>query len=62
MKVVASENIESLKYGTVVKGSEIEVEPKIGESWIKQGLAYGKDETNDSHKGVARDTKETKKP
>ena len=60
MKVVASENIESLKYGTVKKDTEIEVDVKVGEVWIKQGLAYGKDEVHD--KGDSRVKKETPKP
>lgn len=54
MKVIAKGNIESLKYGTIVKGSEVDIDSKVGEIWIKQGLAYGKDEVHDSLKGDTR--------
>ena len=60
MKVVAIENIESLKYGTVKKDTEIEVDVKVGEVWIKQGLAYGKDEIHNSHQGDTRVEKKVK--
>ena len=58
MKVIAIKYIESLKYGTVVEGTEIEVDDKVGESWIKQGLANGKDEAHD--KGDTKPKKEVK--
>ena len=58
MKVIAKENIESLKYGTVVEGTEIEVDSKVGEIWIKQGLAYGKDEVHS--KGNTKSKEEAK--
>jgi len=51
MIVVANQNINSLKYGEVLDGTEIEIEDKIAESWIKQGLAYGKDEVHDKGEG-----------
>lgn len=43
MIVIVNQNIDSLKYGIVLKGIEIEVEDKVAETWIKQGVAYGKD-------------------
>lgn len=55
MKVVAKKNIESLKYGTVLNDTEIEVEKGIGEIWIKQGLAYGKDEVHDKGNGKPKE-------
>jgi len=54
MKVVASKNIESLKYGTVLKDTEIEVNDRVAQSWIKEGKAYGKDEVHDPLKGDTR--------
>lgn len=43
MKVTALKNIESLKYGSVAKGEEKEVDNEVGLIWIKQGLAHGTD-------------------
>lgn len=58
MKVIAKENIESLKYGTILKDSEVDVDSKVSEIWIKQGLAYGKDEVHS--KGNTKPKEEAK--
>jgi hypothetical protein len=42
MIVIAKQNIDSFKYGIVLEGVELEVEDKVGETWLKQGVAYGK--------------------
>lgn len=54
MKVVVKSNIDSVKYGILLEGVEVEVDDIIGLDWIKQGLAYGKDEVHNSDKGDAR--------
>lgn len=54
MKVVVKSNIDSVKYGILLEGSEVEVDDITGADWIKQGLAYGKDEVYNSDKGNNR--------
>ena len=58
MKVTALKNIESLKYGSVAKGEEKEVDEEVGLIWIKQGLANAKDNSE----GDAGTKGKTKKP
>jgi hypothetical protein len=60
MKVTALKNIDSLKYGLVGQGEEKEVDEEIALIWIKHGLADGKVEISNSHKGNSRVTEKVK--
>lgn len=59
MIVIAKQNIDSFKYGIVLEGVELEVEDKVAERWIKQGVADGKSngERDGSVKGEAKERK-----
>lgn len=54
VKVKFGKYIDSEHYGLVPSEQEIDVIDSIGLTWIKMGLADGKDEVHDSLKGDTR--------
>lgn len=60
MIVITKENIDSLKYGIILKDTELEVEDSVGETWIKQGVAYGKVKVDNTREGNSEAKREVK--